>query len=181
MLRRLVSNQRGSIAIEFAIAAPLMALILFGCLDLFRLFQLNAALDSRAVYLADYFADQGGRVDGNFAPLVEQMRLSDELNYRMLSGAAEVIRMQAGSTHSLLARERSDAMLPNCSVGPNVPAYGDGNEATYIPSQTWVHIGLCLKVENGFFISPLVKQLSPVLVARATRGMTSLSIGRANE
>lgn len=180
-MKRFAFNQTGSIAIEFAIVIPIMVLILFGCIDLLRFFQLTTLLDSRSEYLANYFSEHQGQVADNFGSLVEQLQLSADFDLMNLSGAAYVIRLQPDGGSVSLNHEMSDVISTDCSSSPAVPDFRNSNDTAFFPSQIFVQVFLCLKLEDGFFLNPVIRNLKPVVIARATRAMTDLSLGAALE
>ncbi len=154
---------------------PIMVLMLFGCLDLLRLFQLTTLLDSRSAYLADYFSQAKGEVIGHVGPMVAQLQISGDLYRTNLSGAAYVIRLQPDGSAVSLEHDLSDVTVPGCLASPAAPDFRNANDLAFFPSQTFVQVFLCLNIEDGFFLNPVIRNLNPVIMARATRAVTNLS------
>jgi len=171
----------GSIAIEFAIVIPVVVLILFGSLDLLRLFQLTTLLDSRTEYLADYFSKPEVPASGHFALLIGQLQLSTDWELTKLSGAVNIVRLLPGGGSVSLKSERSDTVLADCFATSTLPHFQNEGGADFFPSQIFVQVSLCLKPENGFYLSPVIKNLAPLIAAKATRSVVGLSVAEPIE
>ncbi len=155
---------------------PLLVLIVFGSLDLLRLFRLTTLLDTRTEYLADYFSKQTVAISDDFGSLVSQLQLSANLDLPKLSGAAYVVRLQPDGGSITLYSEQSATVLADCATTLAPPLFQNENEADFFPSQTFVQISLCLKPENDFYLSPILQNLDPVIAAKVTRSIAGLSV-----
>lgn len=147
----LYKDERGNLAVEVALCAPFLLLLLFGGVALIQWVQLTRTAERTAVLLVEMLADSRELQDTDFdaAALVAERLVGGRGGASALAFHVRAFHQQAAETTLLWERERGEASL-GCDLPPRLPDGALGAAPRYL-----LQLDLCLAPHAGSSVSPL--------------------------
>jgi len=156
--RQLRCDQRGSIAVETAIALPVLLLMLFGGADITRYIQAMHRLDAATALIADGIGNRAV-IDGALIEQVKRAALgvvafnNNPAHLDIVVGAG---RLWSGGQYQEMWTISSADAAANCRLAPQSYGYENPESDPYFPSQYLFDIQVCSYLEDSFFLSALI-------------------------